>query len=187
MNYGWVRRASALAMVAVLAGPLAACDRGTAAPDETAAQNLRAAEFFLTSNARVEGVKTLPSGVQYKVVQSGPPGGEHPDRNDLVRVDYEGTLTDGTVFDSSVGRGPFEFNIGMGEVIEGWDEGVLKMSLGQKARLHVPSAMGYGEQGAGGIIPPNADLVFDVELLKISPSGHGHGHSHGGVPCDGNH
>ena len=63
MNYGWVRRASALAMVAVLAGPLAACDRGTAAPDETAAQNLRAAEFFLTSNARVEGVKTLPSGV----------------------------------------------------------------------------------------------------------------------------
>ncbi len=105
MNYGWAKGVSALAMIAVLAGPLAACDRGTAAPDETAAQNLRAAEFFLTSNARVEGVQTLPSGVQYKVVRSGPSGGEHPDRNDLVRVDYEGTLTDGTVFDSSFQNG----------------------------------------------------------------------------------
>ena len=95
----------ALAMIAVLAGPLAACNRAPAAPDETAAQNLRAAEFFLTSNARVEGVRTLPSGVQYKVIRSGPAGGEHPDRNDLVRVDYEGTLTDGTVFDSYYARG----------------------------------------------------------------------------------
>jgi FK506-binding protein 1 len=121
-------------------------------------------------------------------------GRTFPRRGDRLQMHYTGKLKDGTVFDSSVGRGPFEFHIGLGEVIEGWDEGVLKMSLGQKARLHVPSAMGYGAQGAGGVIPPNADLVFDVELLKISPSGQGHGHSHGGhghshggVPCDGNH
>lgn len=166
MNYGWVRRASALAMVAVLAGPLAACDRGTAAPDETAAQNLRAAEFFLTSNARVEGVKTLPSGVQYKVVQSGPPGGEHPDRNDLVRVDYEGTLTDGTVFDSSFQNGqPAVFTVS--DVVPGWTEILQEMRVGDEWIIHLPPALGYGEQGRPGI-PPNSVMVFRLKLLDIA-------------------
>lgn len=82
---------------------------------------------------------------------------------------YKGTLaSDGTQFDSSYDRGvPFSFKIGKGEVIKGWDEGVMKMSLGEKAVLHISSDMGYGSQGAGGVIPPNADLDFTVELLAI--------------------
>ena len=84
-------------------------------------------------------------------------------------MDYKGTLaSNGTKFDSSYDRGkPFEFKIGKGDVIQGWDEGVMKMSLGEKAILHITSDYGYGSQGAGGVIPPNADLDFEVELLKI--------------------
>ena len=83
---------------------------------------------------------------------------------------YVGTLAaDGSTFDSSRARGePFTFTIGVGQVIQGWDQGVMQMSLGQRALLHIPSVMAYGERGAGGAIPPNADLVFDVELLKIN-------------------
>lgn len=168
MNYGWARGASALAMVALLAGTLAACDRTPPAPDETAAQNLRAAEFFLTSNARAEGVESLPSGVQYKVVQSGPPGGERPDSNDLVRVDYEGTLTDGTVFDSSFQRGqPAVFTLG--EVVEGWTEALQHMKVGDEWIVYLPPATAYGETGRPGI-PPNSVLVFRVKLLDIARS-----------------
>lgn len=162
----WSRGASALAMIAVLAGPLAACDRAPAAPDETAARNLRAAEFFMTSNARAEGVRTLPSGVQYKVVRSGPPGGERPDRNDLVRVDYEGTLTDGTVFDSSFQAGqPAVFVVG--DVVPGWTEALQQMRVGDEWVVYVPPALGYGEQGRPGI-PPNAVMVFRIKLLDIA-------------------
>jgi FK506-binding protein 1 len=83
---------------------------------------------------------------------------------------YVGTLAkDGTQFDSSRDRGSaFEFTIGVGQVIQGWDEGVMKMSLGQRVKLHIPSAMGYGSRGAGGVIPADADLIFDVELLGIN-------------------
>ena len=83
---------------------------------------------------------------------------------------YTGRLiSNGAKFDSSVDRGqPFQFQIGVGQVIAGWDQGVIKMSLGEKATLRIPSAMGYGARGAGGVIPPNADLEFDVELLKIN-------------------
>lgn len=166
MNYGWARGAAALAMIAVLAGPLAACDRAPAAPDETAAQNLRAAEFFLTSNARAEGVQTLPSGVQYKVIRSGPPGGERPDRNDLVRVDYEGTLTDGTVFDSSYQAGqPAVFTVS--DVVPGWTEVLQQMRVGDEWVVYLPPALGYGEQGRPGI-PPNAVMVFRLKLLDIA-------------------
>jgi FKBP-type peptidyl-prolyl cis-trans isomerase FklB len=166
MNFAWVKGASALAMIAVLAGPLAACNREPAAPDETAAQNLRAAEFFLTSNARTEGVRTLPSGVQYKVVRSGPAGGESPDRNDLVRVDYEGTLTDGTVFDSSFQAGqPAVFTVG--DVVPGWTEILQHMRVGDEWIVYLPPALGYGEQGRPGI-PPNAVMVFRLRLLDIA-------------------
>lgn len=166
MNYGWARSAAALAMIAALSGPLAACDRVPAAPDETAAQNLRAAEFFLASNARAEGVQTLPSGVQYKVVRSGPPGGERPDRNDLVRVDYEGTLADGTVFDSSFQAGqPAVFVVG--DVVPGWTEALQQMRVGDEWVVYVPPALGYGEQGRPGI-PPNALMVFRIKLLDIA-------------------
>lgn len=167
MNYGWARGAAALSMVALLAGSLAACDRAPAAPDETAAQNLRAAEFFLTTNARAEGVRTLPSGVQYKVVHSGPPGGERPDRNDLVRVDYEGTLADGTVFDSSFQSGqPAVFTVG--DVVPGWTDALQQMRVGDEWVVYVPPALGYGEQGRPGI-PPNALMVFRIKLLEVAP------------------
>lgn len=166
MNFAWASRAAALAMIAVLGGSLAACDRGAAAPDETAAQNLRAAEFFLTSNARREGVRTLPSGVQYKVERSGPAEGERPDRNDLVRVDYEGTLTDGTVFDSSFQAGqPAVFTVS--DVVPGWTEILQQMRPGDEWLVYLPPALGYGEQGRPGI-PPNAVMVFRLKLLEVA-------------------
>lgn len=85
-----------------------------------------------------------------------------------VTVNYLGTLTDGTKFDSSYDRGvPFSFNLGAGEVIKGWDQGVAGMRVGGKRKLTIPSSLGYGATGAGGVIPPNAILIFEVELLKV--------------------
>ncbi len=109
---------------------------------------------------------TTPSGLKYidEVVGSGdsPKGGQG------VVVHYTGTLEDGLKFDSSVDRNkPFSFTIGIGRVIPGWDEGVMTMKVGGKRRLIIPADLGYGAQGAGGVIPPNATLIFDVELLEI--------------------
>lgn len=170
MRYGWARTATILAMAAALA----ACGRD-AAPDvnKEAAENLRAAEFFMASNARAEGVQTLPSGVQYKVLQAGPPGGERPDGNDLVRVDYEGSLTDGTVFDSSFTRGqPAVFTIEegiAGSLVPGMREALQQMSVGDEWLVYLPPEMGYGEESAGEI-PPNSVLVFRLKLLDIAPT-----------------
>lgn len=104
-----------------------------------------------------------------KVTRVPGDGKTFPTRGAKLSMHYTGVLAkDGKKFDSSRDRGqPFTFTIGVGQVIQGWDQGVMKMSLGERAELHIPSQMGYGAQGAGGAIPPNADLIFDVELLKI--------------------
>jgi FKBP-type peptidyl-prolyl cis-trans isomerase len=110
---------------------------------------------------------TTPSGLKYIDIEEGT--GEAPKTGQKVTVHYIGTLENGTEFDSSVGRNrPFDFQIGVGQVIKGWDEGVGTMKVGGKRRLIIPSELGYGSRGAGGVIPPNATLIFDVELLKVS-------------------
>ncbi|MBT3229233.1 MAG: FKBP-type peptidyl-prolyl cis-trans isomerase [Candidatus Marinimicrobia bacterium] len=109
---------------------------------------------------------TTSSGLKYTDMEVG--SGESPTNGQGVVVHYTGTLEDGTKFDSSVDRDkPFSFTIGIGRVIQGWDEGVLSMKIGGKRRLIIPSELGYGARGAGGVIPPNATLIFDVELLEI--------------------
>ena len=107
------------------------------------------------------------SGLRYKILESG--SGPRPKKGDRVSVHYEGSLLDGTLFDSSVKRGePIEFLLGEGQVIPGWDEGISLLSVGDKARFLIPSELAYGSRGAGGVIPPDAPLLFDVSLEKIS-------------------
>ena len=104
--------------------------------------------------------------LQYEMLQEGQ--GPQAQKGQMARVHYTGWLTDGTKFDSSVDRGdPFEFHLGQGHVIRGWDEGVSRMRVGDKVRLTIPPELGYGPRGAGGVIPPNATLIFEVELLGL--------------------
>jgi FKBP-type peptidyl-prolyl cis-trans isomerase len=143
---------SLLALVFVVVGMVAAAAAQVPAPDDVAAA---------PSDAEKSG-----SGLASKVVQAGT-GSDHPSGSDEVTVHYTGWLTNGQMFDSSVTRGqPASFPLN--RVIAGWTEGVQLMVVGEKRRFWIPSTLGYGEQGAaGGLIPPGADLVFDVELLSI--------------------
>ena len=112
-------------------------------------------------------VITTDSGLKYTEVKEGT--GATPQKGQTVTVHYTGTLEDGTKFDSSRDRGqPFSFKLGVGQVIKGWDEGLSTMKVGDRRKLIIPPDLGYGARGAGGVIPPNATLIFDVELLKIS-------------------
>ena len=114
----------------------------------------------------VKGMKKTASGLYYILTKEGE--GEHPPKGANVSVHYRGTLVDGTVFDSSYQRDqPLEFSVGVGQVIPGWDEGILLLNKGATARFVIPSHLGYGAQGAGGVIPADATLIFEVELIKF--------------------
>lgn len=121
-------------------------------------------EAFLAENAKRPGVKVTPSGLQYEVLDATL--GQKPKATDTVRVHYEGTLIDGTVFDSSYKRGE-SISFALNQVIAGWTEGLQLMSVGSKYKLFIPYHLGYGEHGAGASIPPYAALIFTVELLGI--------------------
>lgn len=119
---------------------------------------------FLAENAKKGGIQVTASGLQYEVVSEGT--GPKPQDTDTVEVNYEGTFISGDVFDSSYARGePVEFPLN--QVIPGWTEGIQLMSVGSNYRFYIPSKLGYGEQGAGQVIPPFSTLIFDVELLSI--------------------
>ena len=123
-----------------------------------------AGEKYLAENAKKDGVITLPSGLQYQVLREG--NGKKPSAHDQVKCHYEGFLIDGTVFDSSLQRGePAVF--GLQQVIAGWTEGLQLMQEGAKYRFFIPYRLAYGEGGAGGMIPPYAALIFDVELIEV--------------------
>ena len=112
------------------------------------------------------GFKKTESGLRYQILQEGT--GEKAQKGKTVSVHYKGQLADGTVFDSSYKRNqPIEFPLGVGHVIPGWDEGIQLLSVGDKARFVIPSDLAYGSRGAGGVIPPHATLIFDVELMKV--------------------
>lgn len=160
----------------LLAG-VAGCQSDDSSKTETATTETAATETSATEATEggetTEGYVvddnevTTESGLKYVDETVG--DGASPNKGDMVSVHYTGFLTDGTKFDSSVDRGqPFQFKIGVGQVIKGWDEGVMSMNIGGKRKLIVPPELGYGARGAGGVIPPNATLVFDVELLGIN-------------------
>ena len=131
---------------------------------EDAKQAIAEGAAFLANNAKRPGVTTTKSGLQYEVLTEGT--GRSPKATDKVRCHYEGTLIDGTVFDSSYKRNqPADF--GLNQVIPGWTEGVQLMKEGAKYRFFIPYLLGYGEQGAGSSIPPYSTLIFDVELIKV--------------------
>ena len=150
-----------LVAIAAMTLALTACK-----PSQEAAQNLTAGQTFLAENAAKPGVKTLPSGVQYQIVKSGPAAGKHPTKRSLVKVHYEGKLISGEVFDSSYERGQPAV-MPVDRLIPAWIEALQQMKPGDEWVLYVPPEQGYGEYGAGPI-PPNAVLIFRMELLDVA-------------------
>ncbi|MEO8811313.1 MAG: FKBP-type peptidyl-prolyl cis-trans isomerase [Caulobacteraceae bacterium] len=156
-------RIGALAVLAVLS--LGACAR--AAPPAAAA----AAAAFLAKNSAEPGTHVTATGLQYRVLRSGPQTGPHPRESDEVKVNYEGKLLDGTVFDSSFQRGAPDV-MAVGRLIPAWTEALQLMRPGDEWRLYVPAGLGYGDKGAGPI-PPGAVMVFRLELIAIEPGAGG--------------
>lgn len=133
---------------------------------KTGQQNAQAGTAFLAENAKKSGVITTKSGLQYQVLKEG--NGQKPKATSRVKVNYEGRLLDGTVFDSSIARNhPVEFQLS--QVITGWTEGLQTMKEGGKTRFFIPANLAYGEVGAGDSIGPNSTLIFDIELLQVLP------------------
>lgn len=132
---------------------------------QKAEQNAKIGAAFLADNAKKSGVKVTPSGLQYQVLNAGQ--GKSPKANSTVKVDYEGRLIDGTVFDSSIARNqPASFQVS--QVIQGWTEGLQLMKEGAKYRFFIPANLAYGQIGSGDVIEPNSTLIFDVELIEIA-------------------
>lgn len=149
-----------LAVVTVL---FLGCERGQEAGHETGHETGAAGE---KAGTMAENLETTPSGLQYVDVKVGT--GASPQKGQTAVVHYTGWLVDGKKFDSSKDRGqPFSFAVGRGQVIKGWDEGVATMKVGGTRKLVIPPDLAYGARGAGGVIPPNATLTFEVELLEI--------------------
>ena len=166
MRFGWASLTAALL--------LAACggEAGDAPGDDA---RIAEAAAFMAENADADGVVTLESGLQYKVLNAAPDGAPGPDGNDLVRVHYEGSLTDGTVFDSSFERGSPSVTTPE-QVVPGWTEALQRMKVGDEWLLYVPPELGYGAQQSGRI-PPHSVLVFRLQLLDMAaaPGGGGSG------------
>ena len=157
MRFGWASLTAALL--------LAACggEAGEAPGDDA---RIAEAAAFMAENADADGVVTLESGLQYKVLNAAPDGAPSPDGNDLVRVHYEGSLTDGTVFDSSFERGS-PYVTTPEQVVPGWTEALQRMKVGDEWLLYVPPELGYGAQQSGRI-PPHSVLVFRLQLLDMA-------------------
>jgi len=152
-------------LTTLAAGLLVALSLSACGQSKEAIANMDAAKTFMASNAKAEGVKTLPSGVQYKIVSSGPADGTSPKKSDEVKVHYEGKLLSDEIFDSSFQRGaPATFPLG--GLIPAWVEALQQMKPGDEWLLYVPPEQGYGAQGAGPI-PPNSVLIFRIQLIAF--------------------
>ncbi len=152
-------------LTTLAAGLLVALSLSACGQSKEAIANMDAAKTFMTNNAKAEGVKTLPSGVQYKIVTSGPADGTSPKKSDEVKVHYEGKLLSGEIFDSSFQRGaPATFPLA--GLIPAWVEALQQMKPGDEWLLYVPPEQGYGAQGAGPI-PPNSVLIFRIQLIAF--------------------
>jgi len=156
------------ALVAVLV--LTGCGKPKAETAADTAANLAAAKAFMDGNAKQPGVQVTPSGLQYRIVRSGPASGLHPQEADEVKVNYEGKLPNGKVFDSSYARG-MPAAMPLSGLIPGWVEALKLMRPGDEWILYVPPELGYGAEGAGGgEIPPNSPLIFRIELIDLLPA-----------------